>query len=90
MSKKNEFDCTGITDRTAVNDFLAHTVRGLRQRAFKLVSERSPSGAFTITITGDGSAPGEVEPLPTQTRKRAIRTGTSEEPTTTTECCGPE
>lgn len=89
-TKKTEFDCTGAGDRMAVNDFLTQAIRGLRRRAFKLTSERNADGSFEIRIVGDGTAPGEVlAPLP-KTRKRAIRTGTSEDLTTTTECCQPE
>jgi hypothetical protein len=91
MNQKLEFDCTGAGDRVAVNDFLSQTIRGLRQKAFTLTSERRPDGSFSITIAGDGSAPGEAKPaLPKQTRKRALKNAAVEEPTTTTECCGPE
>ena len=89
-TKKTEFDCTAAGDRESVNAFLAQAVRGLRHKAFKLTSERNADGSFEIRIVGDGSAPGQAKAaLPKPSRKRAIRTGTSEDLTTTTECCQP-
>jgi len=71
----------------AVNDFLSQTIRSLRHKAFTLVSERDADGSFSITIKGDGSAPGEVKPTTKPGRKRVSRSRVSEEPTTSTECC---
>jgi hypothetical protein len=103
MSKHIEFDCTGTGDRIAVNDFLAHVVRSLPRKAFKLVSDRNEDGSFSILITGDGSEPGEAKqaietPKPARKRTRksdpVVETQAAEpaepEAIDPEECCEPE